>query len=155
MASKRKHWTAAWAKFGPCEHFLAAAKKTKSITEFWRTCERGDWMLWMAGKTCGDDRRQLVLAACKCARLALPYVKAGETRPLAAIETAERWARREKGVSIDDVQRAADAAYAAANSAANSAAYAAANAANAAYAATFKQCANIVREFFPKPPRVK
>lgn len=65
-----KHWTDAWAKYKPCAKGLAFAKSTKSIAEFWRTCKRGDWMLWMAGKACGNDRRKLTLAACECERLA-------------------------------------------------------------------------------------
>jgi hypothetical protein len=94
------------------------------------------------------------LAACLCARLSLQYVTAGERRPLVAIETAERWARQESGVSLADVQdaawaadaaraaawaawdaRAADAAGAAARTA--DAAWAAADAARAARAAAW------------------
>ena len=52
----------------------------------WNECHRGDWMLWLAGRLAGepgsDARRPLVLAACECARLALPYVKEGELRPM-------------------------------------------------------------------------
>ena len=85
-------------------------------------------MLWIlgnqAGKPGSDKRRKLVLAACECARLSLKHVKKGEKRPLQAIETAERWARKEKGVSIQDVRIAADsAAYSVAYSAAYSVAY--------------------------------
>ena len=111
----------------------------KSLRCAYRTCERGDWMLWLAGRV-GVDRNVLVLAACACARLALVHMPAGEGRPLAAIETAERWARGDASVSLEDVRQAAYAAYAAyaaayANANANAyayAAYAAANAANAA-----------------------
>jgi hypothetical protein len=99
-------------------------------------------MLWLAART-GVRRQDLVLAACACARLALPYVAVGEPRPLRAIETAERWARGE-GASLVDVRTAAyaaraaaaDAAYAA-DAAADAAAYAADAAADAAYAAIF------------------
>ena len=70
----------------------------------WAECPRGDWLLWVAGRL-GADRRTIVLAACACARDALRFVPSGETRPLAAIETAERWVRGE--ASIRDV-RAAD-----------------------------------------------
>ncbi len=98
----------------------------------WAECPRGDWLLWVAGRL-GADRRTLVLAACACARDALRFVPSGETRPLAAIETAERWVRGE--ASIRDV-RAAAAAAADARAAASSAAAAwAADAADAARAA--------------------
>ena len=85
----------------------------------WEECERGDWLLWWAGKR-KVDRRLLVLAACRCARLALPYVSSGELRPLKAIETAEAWCA---GKATKTEVRAAAAAAAAA--AVNAAAYAA------------------------------
>ena len=104
----------------------------KSLRCAYRTCERGDWMLWLAGRV-GVDRNVLVLAACACARLALVHMPAGEGRPLAAIETAERWARGDASVSLEDVRQASYAAYAA---------YAA-NA--AARSDTLRNCADIVR----------
>lgn len=55
------------------------------------------------------DRRRLVLAACDCAETTLRYVPAEEERPRIAIETARRWVRGEAGV--EDVRRAADAAW--------------------------------------------
>ena len=100
-------------------------------------------MLWLAGKLCrtNEQRKTLVLAACGCARLALPYVAKNEKRPLHAIEIAKQWARGEDEITLDQVQSAASAAthaaYAA--SAAYAAAYAAsaaASAASAAYAAS-------------------
>jgi hypothetical protein len=111
-----------------------------SPQELWESCPRGDWMLWLAAKA-GVDRKQIVLAACTCARLALEHVKPGETRPLAAIEAAEKWARGEEGVTLDQVRKAAAAAYAAA-------AYAAAADADAADARkqTLAQCASLVRQ---------
>jgi hypothetical protein len=43
----------------------------------WCACELGDWMIWYAGKRSGaqgsEGRNNLVLAACQCARLALPF----------------------------------------------------------------------------------
>jgi hypothetical protein len=116
-----------------------------TLEEAWAVCPRGDWMLWLAGRM-GVDRKLLVLAACACARLTLLRVSAGETRPLIAIETAERWARGEDGVTLEEVRNAyaAAAAYAAADAAAAAAAAAAyaavayaavAYAADAAYAA--------------------
>ena len=149
-------------KLGDCSEAIKAARKYTTSQKLWDDCGRGDWMLWLIART-QHDRKQLVLAACACARLSLKYVPAGEDRPRIAIETAEKWARDE-GATLDDVRAAANAANAAAyaaNAAAN-AAYAAANVeANAAYAApaaeanaaknkTLKKCADIVRGFFPK-----
>lgn len=99
----------------------------RSIARAYRECERGDWMMWLATKV-GVDRKLVVHAACACVRLSLPRVPAGETRPLAAIETAERWCRGE--ATINEVRTAADAA-----SAAHAAAHAAYAAVHAAYAA--------------------
>jgi len=109
----------------------------------------------------------------------LGLVRPGELRPLAAIEIAERWARRQPDVTLDMVRMAADAAYASyaayggdagdgdAAAYASYAAYAVAAAAYAVAAAAaaaaddadadarikaLKQCADIVREFFPEPP---
>ena len=91
----------------------------------WDECRRGDWLLWWAVRR-KVDRKLLVAAACGCARLALPYVKGGEWRPLRAIEAAEAWYRGE--ATLEQVRAAADDAYTAAS-------YAAASAYAANYAA--------------------
>ena len=87
-------------------------------------------MLWLLGRIAGpawsDSRKPLVLAACECARLALPYTT--DPRVLKCIETAEAWTR---GDATKEQVRAADAdaaAYAAADAAAYAAYAAAANA---------------------------
>ena len=82
----------------------------RSLAEIWRDCERGDWMLWLAARI-GVDRKQIVLAACACARLNLSAVPAGEERPRMAIETTERWCRGE--ATDEEVRAATDAAWAA------------------------------------------
>src|ERR1017187_6915941 len=69
----------------------------RDLTAMWNECDRGDWLLWYCTKI-DVERRLLVIAACKCARLALPHVKAGELRPLHAIEIAESWARGEASI---------------------------------------------------------
>jgi len=181
---------------GACREAVEWAREFRSMMEAWRACERGDWMLWYIGRLSGKpesvSRRRLVLCSCKCARLGLPYVPQGEKRPLVAIQTAERWAHGEGGVSLEDVRAAADAAayaasaasaadaaYAAASaadaaayaaSAASAAAYAAYAAASAAYAAAnaaayaayaaarlrvLSECADLVREAYPTPPRMR
>jgi hypothetical protein len=116
-------------RLGACREAREWAKG-KSLAEVYEALHRADWWLWLAALV-GVDRKRVVLAACACARTALKYVPDGETRPIAAIETAEKWARGEAGVTLNDVReaaRASRAAYAAA------AAY---DAAAAAYAATY------------------
>ena len=70
----------------------------------WESCRRGDWLLYQLGHARGVDRRQLVLAACECARMALRYVPAGDDSPRIAIETAEAWCRGE--ATMEQVLRA-------------------------------------------------
>ena len=136
-------------KLGACEEARTWAKG-KDLHEVWTSCDRADWLLWLAGRMADEPgwptRKQIVLAACACAETALRYVKPGEDRPRIAIETARAWVRGE--ASIEDVRlarknayaaAAAYAAYAAAYAAAAYAAYAAAAAydAAAAYAAAY------------------
>jgi hypothetical protein len=157
---------------GACEDATewVRAQTADDAQSIWDSCERGDWMLWLAGRA-GVDRKLLVRAACLCAREALRYVPAGEDRPRIAIETAEAWTRGE--ATIDRVRAAADAAdaaYAATYAAdAACAAYAAACAADAAYAAacatyaatyaadarkaSLKRSADLVRSIIQEVPR--
>ena len=161
----KPHWTELLTSRDACFEAVEWAQTQPSFAAAWADCERGDWMLWLAGRV-SVDRKLIVLAACACARLTLNQVSKGEDRPRIAIETAERWA---KGTAtIEDVIAAQQgacaassaAAYAAASSAAayaattataTATAYAAAYAATAAaaYAArknTLKKCAVLVRE---------
>jgi hypothetical protein len=121
---------------GACSEAIEWAKSQASPAELWQICHRGDWMLWLCGKMAGepgsDARGTLVLAACECARLALPHVPADEKRPLRAIETAERWARGKSDVTTTDVRAAACDAANAANVACDAAWAANAAAANVA-----------------------
>ena len=152
-----KTWLRQIKRVGACEDAVEWAEQYNSLAEAWAECERGDWMLWLSGKLSGepgsDSRKRVVLTACECARLALPYVKKGEKRPLKAIETAEAWVRGEPDVTLADVRdAAADAADAA--DAAGAAAYAAGAAAGAAGVRDKiqKKCADIVRKHYPNPP---
>ena len=127
-------------RLGACPEARRWERKGKlSPADTWATCRRGDWLLWLAAAA-GVRRQDVVLAACACARLALPRVHAGEDRPRIAIETAERWARGEDA-SLDDVRSAAHAAHAA--YAANAAAPYAPYAAHAAYAAAHAAAAAV------------
>ena len=129
----------------PCGDAVAWLDQQPSWEVAWAACPRGDWMLWLADRLSGepgsDARRKLVLAACKCARLASPRIPPGEDRLRVAIETAERWARGEEGVTLGDVHRDASAASAAS-----------ADYADYARRTTLAQCADIVREFYPTSP---
>ena len=117
-------------KLKACHEAVEYANQFDTLQVVWDNCERGDWMLWLIGKGVkgprSKSRKKLVLTACECARLALKYVKKGEKRPLKAIQAAEKWAKGEGGISLEDVRKADAAAYAA---------YAAYDAAYAAYAA--------------------
>ena len=81
------HWSRKLQAIGACADAVTWAKEQPSFTEAWAACERGDWMLWLAGKMRDKPdwptRQQLVLAACDCAELSLKYVPKGEDRPLA------------------------------------------------------------------------
>ena len=117
----------------------------KSLAAVWKTCKRGDWLLWLCGKMADKPnwptRKEVVLAACDCAELALKYVPEGEERPRKCLETARAWAAG--NATTDEVRMARRAAYAyaayaadaAAAYAADAAASAVAYAAHAAYAA--------------------
>ncbi|MFH1615797.1 MAG: hypothetical protein ABIG61_12040 [Planctomycetota bacterium] len=142
-----------------CLEAIEYADEFSSLQAAWDDCRRGDWLLWLLGKTAGKprtkSRKKLVLVCCKCARLSLKYVVKGEKRPLRAIKTAEGWAMGKGNITLEDVRAAAYAAYAAAYAAdvadaadaadvaAYTAAYAAAyaadvaDAADAAYAAAY------------------
>ena len=128
----------------------------KTLHVVWNTCNRGDWLLWLAGKMADKKgwptRKQLVLAACACAEQALKYVPKSEERPKKAIQIARAWARGK--ATIEEVRNAADAAYAAYAADAAYAAYAA-SAAYAAYAASLKDSADIVRKLIKEPKPFK
>jgi hypothetical protein len=166
------HWTKKLVDGCACSEAIEWAKQYRSPIDAWNACDRGDWMLWVAGKLSGKPlskkRKLLTLAKCECARLALNFVPKDEKRPLRAIQTAEAWAKgNDRGTTIEDVMFAASAAayaayanaYANASSAAASAAayanaYAAANASAAAEKIrVLKICADIMRKHYPKPPK--
>jgi hypothetical protein len=115
--------------------------KGKTLAQAWKTCERGDWMLWLAVWLC--DRKLVVLAVCDCAELALKYVPDGETRPKHCIDTARAWVAGK--ATLKEVKAAAHAASSAAHAAHAYAADAAAADAAAARYPVLKQCADLVR----------
>ena len=134
---------------GACCEGVEYAATFDSWDDFWKHNKRGDYMLWVLGKTLTTpslaDHRKLVLCACDFARLALPFVTKGEGRPLAAIRIAEAWAAGKDGITPKDIKDAAGAAAYAAD-----AAYAAANAAAGAVAQ-----ADVIRKYFPQYPNLE
>ena len=108
-----KHWSDCIEVLKPCSDALIWARTQESYELAWQRCERGDWMLWLLGQVLSaeqmeNDRKNLALIACECARLALPYVPEGEARPLKCIETVEAWARGQ--ATLDEIQAARAAA---------------------------------------------
>jgi len=83
---------------------------SKTPAQLWDACHRGDWLLWLAYHQ-SVDLMLMTLAACDCARLALPFVPAGDDRPRLCIETAEAYTRGE--ATMDDMRIAALASLAA------------------------------------------
>ena len=100
-----------------CSDAVEWCKDYKTLSQAWAACERGDWMLWLAGKLSGkpgsDKRKPLVLATCECVRLSLKYIPKNKLRPLKAIETAESWANGDPNITPDDITSARIDAYAA------------------------------------------
>ena len=106
----------------------------KNLKTAWAECERGDWMLWLMGRVCKDERI-VVLAAAKTANLVRHLMK--DPRSRSALDKA-----LEYGGGFD----AAASAHAAASA---YAVYAAASASADAYSARrliLKESADICRE---------
>lgn len=97
-------WTETDVPSDACSDAVAWLRTQPDAATAWRTCERGDWMLWLAGRRAGrpgsDARRVLVLAACDCAELARPHWRDRDVEVLdRCLTTARRWARGEGGVT--------------------------------------------------------
>jgi hypothetical protein len=127
---------AALIRLNACSDAVAWAEG-KSLSVAWRTCQRGDWLLWLACRA-NVDRKLIVRATCDVAKTTLKYIPAGELRPAKAIDTALAWCAGQ--ATLAEVRQSAAAAYAAAAyaayaaDAADAAAAAAADAADAAAA---------------------
>lgn len=129
----------------------------RTLSQCWKDCERGDWMLWLMKRSNMCDLRTLTLAKARCAELAKPYMK--DQRSLAALQSAFDFANGL--ITEDELRTASAAAYAAYAAAAAHAAHAASDAAYAAaahaaaYAAKrieiLKQCSDICREVLATP----
>ena len=139
---KAKQFAALLTELNACSKATKWAEG-KSLAVVWKTCQRGDWLLWLCGKMADKPnwptRKEVVLAACDCAELALKHVPKGEERPRKCIETVRAWAAG--NTTIEEVKTARSAAYAAAD---------AADAADAARKTvrtkTLAKCADLVRK---------
>ena len=133
--TRRPHWSKRLPT-GACNEAVDWARKQRSAAMAWATCKRSDWMLWLlgslAGKPGSDARKPLVLCACDCAELAAPYWRKGDDRPAKALGAARDWARG-GATTIDEVRSYA---------------------ANAARAEMLSRCADIVRQHYPRAPRL-
>jgi hypothetical protein len=142
------------------------ANQYDDAQQAWDECPRGDWMLWWLGHEAGepwsDSRRPLVGCAATCASLAPTGDGEHELARAWAIGAALRWS---EGGSSEELRAAAYAPYASyaasapyasyaatAATAASAAASAAAAAAREGRRAVLRECADIVREWFPHPP---
>jgi len=175
-----KDWIKPIEKMQACSEALEWAEAFDTFGDAWQACKYGDWMLWLLDKLSGepesDSRKKLVLAVCECVRLVSHYVKKGGMSSLRAIETTEKWARGEDGITLDEVRVAAHAAqdeirvraytthtayvasavYAAHVAYATPTVYAAHAVSAAAYVVSaaarkkiLKRCADIVRKYYP------
>ena len=130
---RRRHWRTTIRAAGACNDARKWLRDQPDPVTAWNSCERGDWLLWIAARVITNPQQRMivVLAACDCAEPALAYAPAGEDRPRQCIETVRAWTRGE--ATIEQLrEKRADAA------AVYAAVYAAA-AADAAYAAAARE----------------
>jgi len=112
---------------GACSEAVKWASKYRTPKAAWKACERGDWMLWYAGRRAGPvgdpRRRRLMGAAAACARLALPIWQKHNPKDERVEKCLDACDDYAKG-SVNDAQLAAAgaAAWAAARAAARAAA---------------------------------
>ena len=104
----------------------------KSLDEAWKTCHRGDWMLWLAARYGDVPLKTIVAIACDAVEPALAFTT--DPRPTQTIAVVRRWLKDE--ATIEEVRAAAYAA-----------AYAADAAAYAARAASLLFSADICRKY--------
>jgi hypothetical protein len=61
-------------KLGACSKGIEEARKYKSFYQAWRSCKRGDWLMWLVVEL-GMNHKTIVLAACDCAELSLHFTE--------------------------------------------------------------------------------
>jgi hypothetical protein len=52
------HWSDALVSLGACRASVEWAKTQPDLETAWATCERGDWMLWLVGKTADTYQKE-------------------------------------------------------------------------------------------------
>ena len=146
------------AELQPCHNGLEWARKQPSLKEAWNTCEKSDWMWWLASNL-QVPKEISVKYANFCANT-IAHLKhaAADAADRAANAAANAANAANAASAADAADAAANASYTAANAAANAAADAAAYAdayADATYAAAYtaarKQQADFIRTIFPNP----
>ena len=102
----------------------------------WVECERAEWMLWLLEhKPRLTNKRTITLIACDIAETALKFVPPGEDRPRLAIEAARDYIAGK--ITIDQLNAAMAATWAAVDAAWAAGAAGAAGAAWAAWATSY------------------
>lgn len=163
------HWTRKFKVLGACDDAVAWAKNYDSLEAAWAACDRGDWMLWLVGRTSAsepwsDARKPLVACCVEVAREVLPIYEAqypDDSTVRDCLDLFARWASGEQ-IARDALVAArrkcyaadADAADAAADAAYAAGAAGAAGAADAVRTQSLKRSVEIVRKHFPSPPAV-
>ena len=129
------HWSDSLERHGACAEAVTWARGFDSFDAAWSACERGDWMLWWAGRVSGPpdspSRRRLVAAAQECARESWPYVTDGDTVLVISLCDHVVSEYLEGRADLEDVRAAADAAH---------------------RREVLRACADIVRRHYPHPP---
>jgi hypothetical protein len=76
---EKNEYIRAIKKLGACEEAVKDAHNFKTSKELWAACERGDWMLWLIGRTIqrSDETalRKLTLVKARCAKLVIHLMK--------------------------------------------------------------------------------
>ena len=128
-----------------CPEAVEWAAQYPTLQAAWDACERGDWMLWLLGKSCGSfgskSHRRFVRVTCLVVRQVSD--KWVDPRSENAVATAERYAVGEH-ITQDELHATANEAAWAARAAL------AAEAAWAAGAASLLESAKIIRKLVPK-----
>ena len=126
------------AHLRPCQPAVdwMDAQPAQRASVLWRDCQEPRWMLWIIGAAAAEDdtatRRKIVQCACRFARTTEHLWE--DNRPGDAVVIAERWAGGDDSITGQQL---------------NAAAYTAADA-----AADAAHC-DIIREVFPRPPKVR
>jgi hypothetical protein len=98
-----------------CPEAIQWARQFDTLQAAWDVCQRGDWMLWLLGRTCGEwgspAHRRVVGLSCKVARLSKPGRKS-----LTILRLVEAFAAGQP-ISRTELKAAAESARAAAYSA--------------------------------------